>query len=377
MTIRKVGIFMKTKRIVSFILCVIITLSCLNLIVPSRTTAATVKYTDVCEHVETNGRVNIRKGAGTSNEKITTLSKEVQLLRIGVGSNGWSRVIYKGSVAFVNSSYLTKTNHDISKDKSGTYISNVTFDRVNEKMIAKSNVNIRVGPSTSFDKVGLLEKGNSVIRIGVGSNGWSQVVYNDQVRYISSKYLTKSETQVKKTVYATATINVRSGPSTSYESLGALKKNDSITSLGVEDNGWHKVNYGGKTGYINGNYLSTKKGGSVSTSSYPLTYRTSTGAITIYKEWYKNAYVYAAHIVFTDYDRFSTACANGKYNNGTETTSHAAKRLGAVFAVNGCYSAPYLKYQVVRDGKIWNGGNRNLWVPAVYNSYNGLFVSAW
>lgn len=113
------------------------------------------------------------------------------------------------------------------------------------------------------------------------------------------------------------------------------------------------------------------------TSQYPLTYSDATCSITITKEWYENAWCYIAHLQFTDYSRFGTSCANGKYDNGYETTSHAASRLDAIFAVNGCYSAPYLNYTVVRNGELCNGSGKNLWCPAVYSSATGLFQSAW
>ena len=116
----------------------------------------------------------------------------------------------------------------------------------------------------------------------------------------------------------------------------------------------------------------------LSASEWPKGYRDDTCTITIYKEWYENAYVYAAHLEFTDYTRFGTDCANGAYNNGKETTSHAAKRLDAIFTVNGCYSSPNLNYTVVRGGKIWNGSGRATFIcPAIYSFYNGKLLSAW
>lgn len=112
--------------------------------------------------------------------------------------------------------------------------------------------------------------------------------------------------------------------------------------------------------------------------TFPLTYSDSTCTITIYKEWYKNAWCYAAHINFSDFSRFGTECANGKYNNGYETTSHCAKRIGAIFAVNGCYSAPYLNYTVIRNGIVWNGNDReSLCLPAVYSNRTGILESCW
>lgn len=184
-------------------------------------------------------------------------------------------------------------------------------------------------------------------------------------------------TEVNETVYANTTVNVRKGPGTSYELLGTLHAGDTIIRIGIGDNGWSKVEYNGSVAYMYSEYVQTTKPAIANSSSYPMTYSDGTCTITIYKEWYQDAYVYAAHLQFSDYSRFGTSCANGSYNNGYETTSSAAKRLGAIFAVNGCYSAPYLDYTVVRSGKIWNGANRNLCLPGIYSSKNGLLRSGW
>ena len=184
--------------------------------------------------------------------------------------------------------------------------------------------------------------------------------------------------EVNETVYANTTVNIRKGPGTEYDKLGSLNKGDSITRVGIGDNGWSKVEYNGSIAYMFSEYLQTTKPPVANTSGYPMTYSDGSCTITIYKEWYKNAYVYAAHLQFSDYNRFGTDCANGAYNNGYETTSHAAKRLGAIFAVNGCYSSPNLDYTVVRHGKIWNGSGRaTFWCPAVYSFHNGKLLSAW
>lgn len=115
--------------------------------------------------------------------------------------------------------------------------------------------------------------------------------------------------------------------------------------------------------------------GSSVTKGWPKKYSDSGVSITITREWYQNAYVYAAHVQMKDYKRFGTAVSNNKYG-GKETTRHAANRLGAILAINGCYSAPYLKYPVVRSGKLYHDTN-STWLPAVYSNKNGLLLSAW
>ena len=182
--------------------------------------------------------------------------------------------------------------------------------------------------------------------------------------------------EVDETVYAISSVNVRSGPSTEDTIVGSLRYGESVQRTGIGNKGWSRVIYNGEEAYVYASYLSTTNPAQ-DISGYPKTYSDATCDITIFKEWYEDAWCYIAHLQFTDYTRFGTSCANGKYDNGYETTSHAASRLDAIFAVNGCYSAPYLNYTVVRSGELCNGSGKNLWCPAVYSSKNGLLQSAW
>ena len=235
---------------------------------------------------------------------------------------------------------------------------------------AITSLNVRTGPGTSYKIAGVLSKGDKVKLVSSGKN-WSKITYKGKTRYASSKYLAITSSVKTSYVYATTSLNVRSGAGTSYKVVGVLSRGEKV-KLVSKGSKWSKIIYNGKTRYASSKYLATTKPGSSSkTSGYPLKYSDKTCNIEITKEWYQNAYCYIAHLKFTDYDRFGTACANGKYNNGYETTSHAAKRLGAIFAVNGCYSAPNLNYPVARSGMVWN--NKAYYVPAVYSSKTGRF----
>ena len=64
---------------------------------------------------------------------------------------------------------------------------------------------------------------------------------------------------VNQTVYATANVNIRKGADTSYEKVGLLKKGKSITRTAIGSNGWSKVSYNGTVAYISSSYLTTKK----------------------------------------------------------------------------------------------------------------------
>ena len=146
---------------------------------------------------------------------------------------------------------------------------------------------------------------------------------------ILTEYPVETFVDVVETVYAISSVNVRSGPGTDYEIVGALSYGQSIQRTGVRSNGWSRVELNGEDAYISSSYLSTTAPAS-DTSQYPLTYSDATCNITITKEWYENAWCYIAHLQFSDYTRFGTSCANGEYDNGYETTSHAANRLDAI-----------------------------------------------
>ena len=109
---------------------------------------------------------------------------------------------------------------------------------------------------------------------------------------------------------------------------------------------------------------------------WPKGYIDDTAKITIYKEWYENAWVYAAHLEFTDYARLSTDSANGKYKSGRERVSAAAERLGAVFVVNGDWAIPgnmANSYSIARGGVVVSNGISR--VMGVYDNKSGLLMN--
>ena len=76
-----------------------------------------------------------------------------------------------------------------------------------------------------------------------------------------------SKTASTITKYVTASsLNVRSGPSTSSSILGSLSKGTSVQVIS-ESNGWAKIKYNGSTGYVSSKYLSTSTNSSTSTSA--------------------------------------------------------------------------------------------------------------
>ena len=69
----------------------------------------------------------------------------------------------------------------------------VTYTPTNDTVYATNNgINVRNAPGNGA-VVGTLQKGQSVTRIGTGSNGWSKVTFNGQTAYISTGLLTTTK----------------------------------------------------------------------------------------------------------------------------------------------------------------------------------------
>lgn len=66
-----------------------------------------VVFDEADEIVYATGMVNVRKGPGVEYEIIAVLNYGEAIRRIGVGSNDWSRVLYRGEEAYMHSSLIS------------------------------------------------------------------------------------------------------------------------------------------------------------------------------------------------------------------------------------------------------------------------------
>lgn len=66
-------------------------------------------------------------------------------------------------------------------------------------------------------------------------------------------------TPITKTMFVNATsLNVRSGPDTSYTRIGSLAYAQQVNITGTSSD-WYRISYGDKTGFVRGDYLSDSK----------------------------------------------------------------------------------------------------------------------
>lgn len=136
------------------------------------------------------------------------------------------------------------------------------YEAVVEEVLVLSDVNLRSRPGASSKSVTILASNSTVVRVGVGKNGWSAVVSNDQYGYVASYYLdpveAKTITEVNDTVYANRDANIRSGPSIRHQKIGDAKENTAFIRTGIYSNGWSKIIYNGEEAYIYTLYITTE-----------------------------------------------------------------------------------------------------------------------
>ena len=127
------------------------------------------------------------------------------------------------------------------------------------KIVNEDNLNFRKGPSTDYEIIQSLPK-NSEVEISPQSDGWTLIKYKDTLGFVSSKYLSDKTTQVvnyTKKYVNVSVLNFRSNPSTKASILGVILKGSEVEVISIS-NGWSKVEYNGKEGYVSSNYLSDK-----------------------------------------------------------------------------------------------------------------------
>lgn len=66
----------------------------------------------------------------------------------------------------------------------------VAITDVSKIVYSTTNLNVRTGPSTDYNKVGLLHYGDAVEVTGECDNGWNRILYNGNEAFVCSKYVT-------------------------------------------------------------------------------------------------------------------------------------------------------------------------------------------
>ena len=136
-------------------------------------------------------------------------------------------------------------------------------------VISDSAVRLRKGTGTDTDIITEMDKGVPV-KVFDWKNGWYKIEHLGKTGYVSDELIKVYPTADSLKGYAivdTDALNMRAKPTTDGKIVTVVEQDDVLTLQGFQ-NGWFKVKFDDKTGYVSGDYvkLQLKKPAEPSTS---------------------------------------------------------------------------------------------------------------
>ena len=240
------------------------------------------------------GRLNLRQYPTTDSYSLGKYDTGTWVLA-GNESNGWYEVkTLNGKRGYMSGTYLDF----------GGYNGGATVRYANG-----GYVNLRSGPSTDAGVVMRVTSGSTFYLQG-NYSGWCYgYVYSGSQQVYGYMYETFLDSGVSTSVVTTRNggkVNVRSGPSSSYSSIGKLASGTQVNVL-LKGNGWYMISGGGFEGFMSTQYLSGS-GSTIGSNTGSTT--TSTTA------WVNNPK--ATQVLNLRETPSQSARSIGQYRNGTK-----------------------------------------------------------
>ncbi|MFT4039170.1 MAG: SH3 domain-containing protein [Thermomicrobiales bacterium] len=189
--------------------------------------------------------VNIRDQPSYSGSVITSVP-EGWLVNVVDGpftddSDGtlWYQVVGNGLTGYMLSDYLRTPDGSVSAAA---------------VMTTTAALNLRSGPGTTYSVLLVMPNGATVNTTGTTQNGFSQLTYNGTTGWASTQYLSGGTGSTTATVID-GSLNLRSGPATTYSVVTVMPDGATVTITGALTNGFYPVRYGSLTGYAFAQYL--------------------------------------------------------------------------------------------------------------------------
>lgn len=200
-------------------------------------------------------------------QKIGRVYQGQELSVISQESNGWYKINFNGRTGYVSGEFVKGSGAQPPETDNGASNSGQTVNGTYK--VTASALNVRSGSNPGTRSLGYVYHNQTVSVIGQEANGWYKVNFNGQTGYVSNKYIEVSGNggqpqppkqeggqAVTGTYKVTATaLNVRSGSNPGTRSLGIVYKDQTISVIGKEANGWYKITFNGQTGYVSGAYV--------------------------------------------------------------------------------------------------------------------------
>lgn len=123
--------------------------------------------------------------------------------------------------------------------------------------VTASALRLRSAPSTDSETLTVAANGEVVVVVDQESDEWYKVIYNLQEGYMHSSYLSVLERENAELGYGkinASSVNLRTGPDTSYNSVNHADEGDLVYIIGLNC-GWYKVIYGEDICYVRSDFV--------------------------------------------------------------------------------------------------------------------------
>ena len=191
--------------------------------------------------------VNIRSGPSTNTDVLGGLFRGQTITAIS-SSQGWTKIKYDGSTAYVASSYLAKGKDLPPPLRIGPGTVKVTT----------TALNLRTGPGLSYRVIKVIKGGSRVTMTGTTARGWVQLVNGRSTGWSSMQYLVSSmygRPAIIGNRVATADLDIRTTSGTDSRTVTEVKKGTALSVTGAIQNGRAQIIYEDRIRWVTARYL--------------------------------------------------------------------------------------------------------------------------
>ncbi|NJN79370.1 MAG: SH3 domain-containing protein [Anaerolineales bacterium] len=134
----------------------------------------------------TTTQINVRTGTNTASDSLGVIPAFSQIQIIGKDSSGnWFQIIYETGAGWVRAEFVqvdASAEIPVLEIESGIPLS--------MSGVVKSGINVRSGPGTQYESIGVLTQNDVVAVIGKDSNGtWMQIKFGNDTGWVAEEFL--------------------------------------------------------------------------------------------------------------------------------------------------------------------------------------------
>lgn len=246
--------------------------------------------------VNVSTSLRVRQSPSTNSSVVGSL-RGGQTFEIKGKSGSWYYINANGTTGYIHGDYVqvgeNSSNNGGQSSENNSGMDTSLAGKTGKVVNVSTSLRIRQSPSTNSSVVGSLSAGQT-FKINGKNGAWYNIdaqgtkghVHGDYVQVLSGNEGSNNSNnnqsgnsnnnldesyngKTGKVVNVTTNLRLRSQPNTSSSVLAYLLPNEKFTLKGKTSSGWFKVNYNGKVGYLNEEYVkivSSDEGSNVGTN---------------------------------------------------------------------------------------------------------------